>query len=266
MIRAGQGQAGPASAAVSGYRARAAGWVASQVSGSAVVACDPAVAADLRARGVPAGNLLVLGPGAGADPLGSAVVIATSAVRSELGRRLAGVYAPLVIATFGAGSGRIEVRVEAPDGAAAYQRALRSDQQARQAGGTQLAGNNQLSVSPAARRELRAGQVDTRLLTTIAALAQLRQIRVIGFRDSGPAASAAAPLRSAEVRVTGSDDAAALAPLRAFLTAQRAPYRAAHIAVSRGPGGPELTFTFPAPSPLGLLASPGSGTGEQARP
>lgn len=266
MTRAGQGQAGPPSAAVTGYRARAATWAAAQVSRSAVVACDPAMAADLRARGVPAGNLLVLGPGAGADPLGSEVVIATSAVRSELGSRLASVYAPLVIATFGAGSGRIEVRVEAPDGAAAYQRALRSDQQARQAGGTQLAGNNQLSVSTAARRELLAGQVDTRLLTTIAALAQLRQFRVTGFSDSGPAASAAAPLRSAEVTVTGPDGSAALAPLRAFLAAQRAPYLAAHVAVTQGPGGPELRFTFPAPSPLGLLASPGSGTAGTTRP
>ncbi len=266
MTRAGQGQAGPPPAAVTGYRGRAAAWVADQVSRSAVVACDPAMAADLRARGVPAGNLLVLGPGAGADPLGSEVVIATSAVRSELGSRLASVYAPLVIATFGAGSGQIEVRVEAPDGAAAYQRALRSDRRARQAGGTQLAGNSQLSVSAAARRELLAGQVDARLLTTIAALAQLRQFRITGFSDSGPAGSAAAPLRSAAVTVAGSAGSAALARLRAFLAAQRAPYRAADVAVTQGPGGPELRFTFSAPSPLGLLASPGSGTAGTARP
>ena len=264
--RLAPGQAGPPSAAVTGYRGRAAAWAAAQVSRSAVVACDPAMAADLRARGVPAGNLLVLGPGAAADPLGSAVVIATSAVRSELGSRLASVYAPLVIATFGAGSGRVEVRAEAPDGAAAYQRALRSDQQARRAGGTQLAGNSRLSVSAAARRELLAGQVDTRLLTTIAALAQLRQFRITGFSDRGPAASAAAPLRSAEVTVTGSDSTAALAPLRAFLAAQRAPYRAANIVVIQGPGGPGLRFSFPAPSPLGLLTSPGSGTAGTTRP
>jgi tetratricopeptide (TPR) repeat protein len=266
VTRAGQGQAGSLAAAVAGDRARAAAWITAQVSRSAVVACDPAMAADLRARGVPAGNLLVLGPGAGADPLGSGVVIATSAVRSELGGRLASVYAPLVIARFGAGSGRIEVRVEAPDGAALYQRALRSDQQARRAGGTQLVRNHQLSVSPAARRELLAGQVDTRLLTTIAALAQLRQFRIAGFSDSGPAGNAAAPLRSAEITVAGSAGSAAVAPLRAFLAAQRAPYLAAHIAVIQGPGGPELSFTFPAPSPLGLLAGPGSGTAGTTRP
>lgn len=56
--------------------------------------------AALAQHGVPPGNLLLLGPGAG-DPLGSDVVVETAAVRGLFGRRLAAVYAPEVLASFG---------------------------------------------------------------------------------------------------------------------------------------------------------------------
>jgi hypothetical protein len=82
--------------------------------------------AALAQRGIPAGNLLVLGPGSG-DPLGSAVVVETAAVRNIFGERLASVYAPEVLARFGTGAARIEVRIVAPDGTAAYRRALAVD-------------------------------------------------------------------------------------------------------------------------------------------
>jgi hypothetical protein len=53
--------------------------VASQVSGGAIVACDPAMCSALLAQGVTAGNLLVL-RSAASDPLGSDVVMATAAM------------------------------------------------------------------------------------------------------------------------------------------------------------------------------------------
>jgi hypothetical protein len=68
----------PSVTAASATRDEAAAWVAGQVSGGAVLACDPAMCAALAQRGIPAGNLLVLGPGSG-DPLGSAVVVETAA-------------------------------------------------------------------------------------------------------------------------------------------------------------------------------------------
>ena len=61
--------------AASATRDQAAVWVPGQVSGGAVLACDPAMCAALAQRGIPAGNLLVLGPGSG-DPLGSAALAA----------------------------------------------------------------------------------------------------------------------------------------------------------------------------------------------
>lgn len=51
-----------------------------------------------------------------ADPLGSDVVVASLAVRNEFGTRLQSVYAPVVIASFGTGAGRIDIRAIAPDG------------------------------------------------------------------------------------------------------------------------------------------------------
>src|SRR6266702_7098585 len=80
-------------------RHKAAVWVSHQVSTDAIVSCDPAMWAALQARGVPASRVLVLRTGQ-ADPLGSDVLMATAAVRNQFVSRLAGVYAPVVLAAF----------------------------------------------------------------------------------------------------------------------------------------------------------------------
>jgi hypothetical protein len=65
----------------------AASWVAGQVSRDAMVACDPAMCRMLRARGLAAGSLLALGPGAVALRFCD-LVVATRAVRDLVGSRL----------------------------------------------------------------------------------------------------------------------------------------------------------------------------------
>ena len=120
--------------AATAARASAAGWIAGQVSPSAIVACDPAMCAALQASGVAAGRLLALGTSA-SDPLGSDLVVATPALRSQFGARLASVYAPVVIASFGSGAARIDIRAVAADGTAAYDSALAADRGARIAAG-----------------------------------------------------------------------------------------------------------------------------------
>lgn len=229
-------------------RAQAAAWVAQQVSAGVILGCDPAMCSALVAQGVPAGNLLVLGPGTG-DPLGSAIVLATPAVRATFGSRLASVYAPEILAAFGTGAARIEVRVVAPDGSAAYLRALAADRRARQLAAAQLLRNPNVSLTASARAELAAGRVDTRLLLTLATLAASEPLDIIGFSGGGPGASPDLPLRAAELRPAAGAAARALA----FVRAQRPPYLAAHSALA--PGG-ALTIEFAAPSPLGLLQSP----------
>jgi hypothetical protein len=206
----------------------------------------------LRAQGVPAGNLLVIGAAGQSDPLGSDIVAATAAVRGTLGARLARVYAPLVLAQFGTGSARIEIRLTAPDGSAAYLRALRADRAARVNAGQQLLANRGLSEDPGPERELADGQVDSRLLTTIAALTAVRRLRIVAFTASGPGADPRVPLPSAELAATGTG--AALSDVAAFLRAQRPPYLAAVISAARLPSGqPVLRVTFGEPGPVGLL-------------
>jgi hypothetical protein len=240
-------------------RDQAAGWVASQVAADAIVACDPAMCPVLQSKGIPASLLLVLASGK-ADPLGSDVVMATAAVRTQFGSRLVGVYAPVVLASFGQGSAQIVVRAVAPDGAPAYLAQLRSDVRARMVAGRQLLHNSRLHASAAARGQLAAGAVDSRLLTTLATMAALYPIDVAGFSESGAHASAGIPLRSAEISgatgVAGTRSAASLSSLKAFLLAQRAPYLPAEMDIMRlATGQAVLRVAFTAPSPLGLLGS-----------
>ncbi len=188
----------PAAVSASAVRQQAAAWVAGQVSRSAIVACDPAMCSELQEQGFPAGDLLMLGAAAG-DPLGSDVVVATSAVRSEFGGRLADVYAPTVLARFGARGTRIDIRAIAPDGAGAYRAALAADLGARRQAGAQLLRNPRISVTPGARQQLSGGTVDSRLLITLATLAGQGRVRILSFGRPASGASAAVPLRSAVI-------------------------------------------------------------------
>jgi hypothetical protein len=231
----------------------AAAWVAAQVSQSAVVSCDPVMCRALRVLGVPARDLLVLGPG-GAGLLESQVIVATAAVRRELGARLSSVYAPAVLASFGSGSTRIEVRVTAPGGAAAYLAALRADQQQRQNAGAALADTPRITATAAARKQMEAGQVAAQLLIAITSLTSQRPLDILAFGDSGPGAAADMPLRSVYLADNGGP--AAARAILAFLHTQPGPYRPAHAEITRSAGRPVVFIEFAAPAPLGLINSP----------
>jgi hypothetical protein len=250
-----QAAEGTSASQAAAIRHQAAAWVANQVSGDAIVACDPAMCSALLAQGVTAGNLLVL-RSATSDPLGSDVVMATAAVRSQFGARLASVYAPEVIASFGLGELRIDVRAIAPDGAAAFRGLVAADLTARRAAGSQLVRNSRIGTSSGARAVLLAGQVDSRLLITLAALAVDGPLQIESFGGSGPGAGSGAPLRAAELAAPGrpAASAASLRNMLAFVRAQRPPYLPARARVVRyAHGSPVLSVEFAAPSPVGLL-------------
>jgi hypothetical protein len=240
----------PVSQAVA-VRDQAAAWVASQVSGGAIMACDPAMCAVLAQHGIAAESLLLLRPGA-ADPLGSDVVLATAAVREMFGARLASVYAPELLASFGTGQARIDIRAIAPDGAAAYRVAIAADLRARRLAGSELLRDPLIIFGPASRAQLATGQVDTRLLTTLDTLAASEPVRVTAFLDDGSGGGPGLPLRAAEL--TASNTTAR--KMLAFFRAQRPPYLFAQAAIAAGPGGESvLTVEFAAPAPIGLLQS-----------
>ena len=229
--------AGPPSAA--GAQARAAAWVAGQVSGNVIVACDPGMCAALQERGVAAGRLMPL-RSAAASPRGAGVLVTSPPVSGQLTGR----YAPALIASFSSGGNRVEVRAVEPGGAPAYRAALRADLAARRAAGSQLLRNSHIRFTGPGAAQLRAGEVDTRLLATLAALAAQYSFRVTGFGDAAPGA----PVLFREVAITGIGRGlpAALAMVRA----QNPPYLPAHAAVA----GTGLSIEFAAPNPLGLLS------------
>lgn len=235
-------------------RDEAAKWIAGQVAPGAVVACDPAMCAALQADGLPASRLLVLGT-ASADPLGSDLVVATSAVRNQFGARLENVYAPALIASFGSGAGRIDIRAIAPDGTAAYKSALAADRRSRISAGTQLLRNPGIAVSAAARAALSEGDVDPRLLMMLAALAVEQPVRVSAFGDPSPGAGQAVPLRSAQLAAlrSGAQAKSSLRSMLSFFAAQQQPFLPLRAGLL---GTSALTVEYAAPSPLGLLNGP----------
>jgi hypothetical protein len=237
-----------ASAAI---RGEAATWIAGQVAPSAIVACDPAMCAALAANGLPATRLVVLGT-AVSDPLGSDIVVATLAVRNQFGTRLQGVYAPVVIASFGAGAGRIDVRAIAPDGTAAYRSALAADRRSRISAGSQLLRNPRIVVAAGARKELSSGDVDPRLLMILAALAAQQPVRVTSFGDASPGAGSI-PLRSVQIAPLGSGAKASLRSMLSFIDGQRPPFQPLRAGLG---DSSVLTVEYAAPSPLGLLGGP----------
>jgi hypothetical protein len=235
----------------------AADWVSQQVSRGVTVGCDPLMCATLKARGVPAARLLVLRTGA-TSPRGAGVVVATAAVRNQFGRRLDREYAPSVIAGFGSGPGQVDVRVVAPDGAAAYRAALREDRAARKVAGAQLLANRQIRATGRARTQLAAGSVDSRLLIMLPALAATHPIQILAFSDSAPGADPDAPLCRADLsgsgRAAGMADADYTRWLTSFVRAQLDRF-AGSVAVIRPGGRPAVRVGLDRPSPLGLLTA-----------
>lgn len=228
----------------------AAAWIEAQVSRSASISCDPVMCRVLAAHGIPAGDLKALKPGAD-DLLRSEIVVATTAVRQEFGDRLSSVYAPGILATFGSGATRTDIRIVAQHGPGAYRSALRADLQNRKNSGAGLADSNRIRASAAARTQLRTGQVDARVMINLALLASIRPVSVVAFGDSGPDAGPGIPLRAVELAAPRGAD---LRRMLTFFGEQRPPYRPARVGVTRLRDGQRvLRVEFAAPSPMDLF-------------
>jgi hypothetical protein len=240
-------------------RDRATVWVATQVGRADLISCDQAMCQALQARGVPAADLLVLKPGR-VGPLRSAVVVVTAAARKIVGSRRLTADAPAAIASFGSGAGRIVIGVVFPRGAAAYAAALRKEIADRKTAGSSLLLVGPVTASAVARQELQGGQVDSRLLLTLAELASQWPVTIMAFGDRGPGASSGIPFRSADLVVT--DRKAGPAPagqvrLMSDFVHQLGDYFAsAHIGTVRLASGLDVVrIEFKAPGRFGLLGT-----------
>jgi len=228
-------------------RSQAAAWIAQQVLPSVLIGCDPLMCQALEAANVSASRLSVVQPSA-PDPLGVEVIVATPALRSQFGPRLATVYAPLVLASFGSGAQRIDIRYLAPGGTAAFEASVGSAIRARIQAGQELLSNKRVQASAQARSALLAGDVDPRLLITLGLLAHEMPVQLVLFDDPSPGASSAVPLRGAEI---GASASAGLSAMLAFL-AQQTTYQPSQYHEVRIAGVQVVTVQYFAPGPLGL--------------
>jgi hypothetical protein len=236
-------------------RNSAAAWVASQIATQDVVACDPVMCQSLQTRGMAAGRLRVLWPGSD-NLVGCSVVVATPVVQGRFGARLDAVYAPGIIARFGSGDREIAVRAVAPHGAAAYRSDLGKDLSDRKASGAILAAQASAQLSATEKKELAAGQVDSRVIVAVAEIEAKHPVRVRAFGDSNPGViMATAPFRSADLVVTSKVGPRSMLAALGKDAVQDPRYRAAHAGTIRLPSGQTvLRIQFAAPSLLGLLA------------
>jgi hypothetical protein len=233
--------------AATANRGQAAAWIAQQILPSVLIGCDPLMCQALQAAGVSASRLSAVQPSA-PDPLGVEVIVATPALRGQFGPRLATVYAPLVLASFGAGPQQIDVRYVAPGGTAAFEASLAPARASRIQAGQQLLSNKNVQVSAQARSALLAGNVDPRLLITLGILIHQIPLRLIAFNDPSPGASSDIPLRGAEI---GASASAGLSAMLAFL-AQQTTYQPSQYREVRIAGGQVVTVQYDAPGPMGL--------------
>jgi Protein kinase domain len=234
-------------------RTQAITWILHQVSPAAVVSCDTQVCTDLASSGFPSSDLLPLGP-ASNDPLGSDLLVATATVRNLFGSRLA-VYAPAIIASFGTGNDKIDIRWVYPDGAAAYRAALPAGLRARKTADAQLLTNSNIRLSATAKAQLLSGQVDPWLPLLIAIMAHSHPLSIVDFASQSPGGGPASLLRWVDLATTVPaahlTRAAYVDWMRSFIGTQRAEYRPVWVQqATLSTGQAVLRIGYGAPSPL----------------
>ena len=160
----------------------------------------------------------------------------------------------VVVARFGSGIQRVEVRRIEPGGVAAARQTATAQQQTMAAAGADLATNSSLTLADLAASQLRAGQVDPRVMSTLAYLAGEHKLTVSAFpvvRGEGGTTDVLRQVRipSLDGRslTTGSTAAATVV---GFLKSQSPPY--APSAVRND--GDTVTVTYSTQTPAGLIS------------
>ena len=236
----------------------AAAWVAQKVAPGTVVACDAQTCAALTASGFPAAQQVPLE----VNPqslAGASIVVVTPALRAlftTTNPALGSYVTPAVLASFG----QVSIQVVYPAGRAAYQTALSQEVKARIQVGEQLLNSGRVSASPAAESALADGDVDSRLLLAIRALANLQPVDIVNFGDAGPGGGPATPFLGAQLGETdpwgGIPSTAYVQSMISLLTAHATfPAFASGKQVTLATGQNVVQIEYAAPSPLGMLGT-----------
>jgi hypothetical protein len=229
-------------------------WVRAELGGAATPAppavpvrlvADDAVWADLVVGpgGLPAAQVTSVAALGLPDDVGPAqpawedhqVVVATAAVRAAAPDALLRDAVPLAV--FGSGADRVEVLRAGPRPDVPHDVAAATVQ------GTALAANPALTASPEAAAELAAGQVDTRLMTTLVALAAAGPVELRDLPAPPAEQAAGLPRRVAELGFGSPEEARSAAGL---LRAQQPPYLPARVELDADAARVTMTY-LPAP-------------------
>jgi serine/threonine protein kinase len=233
-------------------RNQAVTWIVHRVSRASLVACDPLMCDQLASKGFPGTNLVRIGPQSN-DALGVGLVVATAAVRAQFRDRLA-VWAPAILAAFGSGNARIDIRWAYPGGATAYNAAQQAYARARKTIDALLLGNDRFTFPAGAQAALRNGQIDPRLPKLLAYLVQSHRLQIVDFGDKAPGGGPASLMQSVDL---ATPDTAAHLTRAKFLRwiqevvhSQRAQYHPSLSQVTLPTGQTVLRIAYPVPSPL----------------
>jgi hypothetical protein len=218
----------------------AATWLAGNVASGSLVGCDPAMCASLRREGVPQADLSPLRPGA--DLTADSLIVATPRARQLMGAAIA-TAAPELTASFGAGSGQVDVRQVTPGGAAAYSSLLAADIASRREGGNLILGNASIKATGDNWMLLCNGHVDGRILLALAEIAHSAALTIVSFGTASPGAAAEVPLRSVLIDIADPTAAAA------YLKVQNPVMQPLAVRI----GQASLWVEYGAPIPLGLF-------------
>jgi hypothetical protein len=234
--------------------ASACDWVLDNLDRGDRVIVDDALWVELVEHGLAPSLLAGYGAvGAGPSWRSYGYIVSTPALRDagaspELARA---VDDSLEIASVGEGDDRIEVRrIGADSDADAPTSQLATEGEARAAAGRALAANPAIDAPPAARSQLRAGEVDERLTTVLATLAGGHRLEIGGFVALPGEDVAGTPVRTVELAsIDGRPIAArdpAVAEVVAFLGNQLPEFRPHQVSVEdRTSDEPRLRITFP---------------------
>jgi hypothetical protein len=239
------------SASAAEARKAAVTWILHQVSRAAIVGCDSLVCRDLSNSGFPSVNQL---GNASNDLLGNTLVVATATIRNQFGTRLA-IWAPAILASFGKGNARIDIRWVYPGSATVYRTDLRTGLRDRKAIYVLVLKNSNIRLSATAKRQVRSGQIDPYLAQLIAEMAAYHPVRIVDFASQSPGGGPASLLRwvdlATTVRAAHLTPAAYLSGMRSVIRRVQAEYRPAWIQqVTLRSGLTVMRIGYAAPSPL----------------
>lgn len=212
-----------------------AGWVTTQTGPATLVVADALDRAELRTAGFPAARLRT--------PTDPAVAGELRLIAQRPGTSVVPCPAGAVLASTASGSGGAPAVV---CGALTPATAVEAKVRARL--GSALTTNTALKLDPAAAALLRDGNVDPRLMLTLAALTSAHRVGVAEF----PIVPLDAPGALRRVVVLSAFDGTAPASsqlLKTWLAGQQAPFAPGSVTAD----GPDLVLAYPVPSPTGLL-------------